>query len=64
MAEPKDDTAIPSPDAAGLAGKLPATTPKNHHPSGKESYGTTMQIVRALAFSIYFMGCCIMYAFS
>lgn len=65
MAEPKDNnTAIPSPDAAGLAEKSIMTGPKDHHPSGKESYGTAMQLLRAAAFSTYFITCCVTYELS
>ncbi|KAL6863443.1 hypothetical protein ACO1O0_003697 [Amphichorda felina] len=65
MAEPKDNnTAIPSPDAAGLAEKSIMTGPKDHHPSGKESYGTAMQLLRAAAFSTYFITCCVTIVFT
>jgi len=57
------DTSVPSPDAAGLmdsAGAKPAPSgPRDAHPSGKESYGRIMQILRGLAFAVYFNTCCI-----
>jgi hypothetical protein len=60
------DTSVPSPDAAGLmdsAGAKPAPSgPRDAHPSGKESYGRIMQILRGLAFAVYFNTCCIAYA--
>jgi lysocardiolipin and lysophospholipid acyltransferase len=34
------------------------------HPSGKKSYGRTMQIVRAVTFFVYFMMCCSAYVYT
>lgn len=48
---------IPAPDAAGLTGKPPTPGPRDHHPSGKESYGALMQVVRAAAFAVFFTTC-------
>jgi hypothetical protein len=70
MADTKTDgppeTVIPSPELlAGLAEKSLAEKqnpkPKEEHPSGKESYGTLMQVVRGSLFALYFNSCCIMY---
>lgn len=59
------DTSLPSPDAAGLmssaGAKTVSTGPKDAHPSGKESYGRIMQLLRGLAFAVYFNTCCIAY---
>ncbi|CAM1502708.1 Fc.00g074840.m01.CDS01 [Cosmosporella sp. VM-42] len=55
---------IPGPDglAAGLEGNEKvngqANTPKVWHPSGKKSYGKTMQILRAVLLAVYFFTCC------
>lgn len=47
-------------DAAGLAEKpAPNHGPSDHHPSGKESFGLFLQIVRAIAVSFYFSSLCI-----
>lgn len=70
MADTKTDgppeTVIPSPELlAGLAEKSLAEKQKpkqkEEHPSGKESYGTLMQIVRGSLFALYFNTCCMMY---
>lgn len=57
------DTSIPAPDVAGLTGKTAQKPikagPKDAHPSGKESYGRVMQVLRGLAFAVYFNTCCI-----
>ncbi|KAG9252992.1 acyltransferase-domain-containing protein [Emericellopsis atlantica] len=45
-------TNIPGPDDAGLTEK-----PKSDHPSGKQSYGKLMQVVRGFAFIVYFATC-------
>ncbi|KAF4979728.1 hypothetical protein FZEAL_4123 [Fusarium zealandicum] len=53
---------IPSPELdAGLTEKpsLAKREPKTAHPSGKEGYGTAMQILRGALFSIYFLTCCV-----
>lgn len=36
-------------------------SPSDAHPSGKEGYGRLMQILRGLAFAVYFNTCCIVY---
>lgn len=38
--------------------------PGDAHPSGKESHGRLMQVLRGLAFAIYMMACCTTYACS
>lgn len=57
------DTVTPSPGVAGLLGssgpKTSSGGPKDAHPSGKESYGRIMQVLRGLAFAVYFNTCCI-----
>ncbi|KAF5025091.1 hypothetical protein F66182_2792 [Fusarium sp. NRRL 66182] len=58
------ETVIPSPELlAGLAeqsiAEKRAPKPKQEHPSGKEGYGTLMQIVRGALFAFYFFTCCI-----
>ncbi|KAM6509285.1 hypothetical protein FSOLCH5_012286 [Fusarium solani] len=53
------EASLPSPDlTAGLTEK-PNVAPKVAHPSGREGYGTLMQILRGALFSFYFMTCCI-----
>lgn len=51
------EAAVPAPDAAGLTEKPPPPGPRDWHPSGKESYGKSMQILRALVFIGYFTTC-------
>ena len=59
---------IPGPD--GLAMGLVATEKVNSqaktltvsHPSGKKSYGKSMQILRAVLLAVYFFTCCTTYA--
>ncbi|KAM0199406.1 hypothetical protein ACHAPI_003158 [Fusarium lateritium] len=58
------ETVIPSPQLlAGLAEKAraekQAPKPKREHPSGKEGYGTIMQIIRGSLFALYFNTCCL-----
>jgi hypothetical protein len=54
------EASLPGPDlTAGLTEK-PNVAPKVTHPSGREGYGTLMQILRGALFSFYFMTCCIM----
>ncbi|KAM0292017.1 hypothetical protein ACHAPQ_002228 [Fusarium lateritium] len=58
------ETVIPSPQLlAGLAEKAraekQAPKPKREHPSGKEGYGTLMQIIRGSLFALYFNTCCL-----
>ncbi|KAI9896837.1 hypothetical protein N3K66_007859 [Trichothecium roseum] len=53
------ETSIPAPDAAGIEEIRPLRPGKTAHPSGKESYGRFMQIVRGVAFGIYFATCLI-----
>lgn len=48
------EAAVPAPGAAGLTEKPPPPGPRDWHPSGKESYGKSMQILRALVFIGYF----------
>ncbi|CCT72187.1 related to acetyltransferase [Fusarium fujikuroi] len=73
MADTKTDgppeTVIPSPELlAGLAEKSLAEKqkpkPKEEHPSGKESYGALMQIVRGSLFALYFNTCCLIIFFT
>lgn len=56
-------TGVPPPDAAGLVNKEKAAAggPKDAHPSGKEGYGRLMQVLRGLAFAIYFNTCIMAY---
>lgn len=68
MAPSKDtdgsETNIPAPAIAmGLsqASKKASTSPKDAHPSGKRGHGKAMQILRGLAFTIYFLTCCVTY---
>lgn len=56
------DTGVPAPEIlAGITeeslakGKKPL--PKEEHPSGKDGYGTFMQIVRGSCFAFYFNSC-------
>lgn len=51
------EAAVPAPGAAGLTEKPPPPGPRDWHPSGKESYGKSMQILRALVFIGYFTTC-------
>lgn len=55
---------LPGPDLAGLAAnKAPAKAngAGEAHPSGRESYGPAMQILRGIAFAVYFNTCCTVY---
>jgi hypothetical protein len=62
------ETAIPAPEVlAGITeeslAKKQKPLPKEEHPSGKESYGTLMQIIRGSCFALYFNSCIVMYAY-
>lgn len=63
MATEEPDTNIPAPDAAGLAEKPRVPVASDHHPSGKESYGRLMQLLRGLTLGIFFNACIVTYAF-
>lgn len=72
MAEPKHpesaEAALPAP---GLNAGVVDTKDKHAtlrsskvtHPSGKESHGQSMQILRGLAVAIYFATCCMAYVY-
>ena len=60
----EDNGDIPAPGPAGLAEKPPPTGAADHHPSGKESYGKIMQILRGAAFGTYFTSCLVLYVSS
>lgn len=52
------EAAVPAPGGgAGLTENPPPPGPRDQHPSGKEGYGRTMQILRALVFIGYFTTC-------
>ncbi|KAF7563582.1 hypothetical protein G7046_g539 [Stylonectria norvegica] len=56
------ETAIPGPDvAAGLTDNANRLNrgPKDAHPSGKESYGRFMQVLRLVLLGLYFLMCCV-----
>jgi len=60
------ETALPAPEVlAGITeedlAKQRKTLPKEEHPSGKESYGTFMQIIRGSCFALYFNSCIVVY---
>ena len=49
---------------AGTMDRMPsrvANAPQVAHPSGRESYGKSMQIIRGVALAIYLLTCCIAY---
>lgn len=50
-----------APAGAGLTEKPPTAAPRDYHPSGKESYGALMQIVRAFGFTVFFATCIVAY---
>jgi lysocardiolipin and lysophospholipid acyltransferase len=61
------ETAVPAPEV--LAGITEESLVKNEkplskeeHPSGKEGYGTFVQIIRGSCFALYFNSCIFMYA--
>lgn len=61
-------TAAPAPEIlAGITEESLAKgenpLPKEEHPSGKDGYGTFMQIVRGSCFALYFNTCIVMYAY-
>lgn len=67
------EATLPAPElSAGLVGddkqkldQLRASPkgPKDAHPSGKESYGPSMQLLRGLTFAAYFNTCIIVYVY-
>lgn len=68
MAASKDtdgsEISIPAPGIAmGLNQKSKKATvsPKDAHPSGKRGHGRAMQILRGVAFTVYFFTCCATY---
>lgn len=64
MASPVADEAdIPGPNPSELIPKKPPPTDSNGHPSGKESFGLTMQIIRGTAVILYFTIGFVVYAY-
>ena len=60
------ETELPAPEVlAGITeeelAKERNKLPKEEHPSGKESYGTFMQIIRGSCFALYFNSCIVVY---
>lgn len=66
-AEPAEEN-IPGPDSnAGikpLEKSKVAFQAKDAHPSGRESHGRLMQILRGFAFAVYFFTCILAYVLS
>lgn len=61
------ESSVPGPDStAGLTDKTNGHIPsaKTAHPSGRESYGRSMQFLRGLMLAIFFFGCCAVYVAS
>lgn len=68
MARNKDtdgsETNIPAPTITmglGQTSKTASASLKDAHPSGKRGHGKAMQILRGVAFTIYFLTCCVTY---
>jgi hypothetical protein len=54
-------TKLPGPELGVGFTAQKANGPLVAHPSGKESYGRFIQVLRGLAFGLYFAACCFAY---